>query len=107
MKIWCIGDADTVLGFRLGGVEGRVVASPAEAAEALDAVLADPEVGLVILGSATADGIRRRVDRWREERATPLLVEMPRADGTWAPRRGLADLIREAIGLKLESTEGG
>ena len=34
MNFYCVADEDTVRGFRLAGVEGRVVESPREAASA-------------------------------------------------------------------------
>jgi len=42
VKFYCIGDEDTVRGFRLAGIEGQVVVSPEEAAAALRAWRAAP-----------------------------------------------------------------
>ena len=50
MKMYLISDnIDTLTGMRLAGVEGVVVHEMQEVKEALDKVLADKEIGIVLL----------------------------------------------------------
>ena len=49
MRFYCIGDQDTVAGFRFAGVEGQVVESPAEARQALRAAAATADIGVIII----------------------------------------------------------
>ena len=49
MKFYVIGDPDTVLGFRLAGIEGRVADSPEAAREALKNAFTDKEIGVVVI----------------------------------------------------------
>ncbi|HOA62589.1 MAG: V-type ATP synthase subunit F [Verrucomicrobia bacterium] len=106
MKFYCIADEDTVRGFRLAGVEGRVVTSASEAAEALDATVADPEHGVVILTQQVAASMRKQVDAFRLERDRPLLVEIPGRDGPLAGRKTLRHLVHAAVGVRLDKREG-
>ena len=60
MKFYCIADEDTVRGFRLAGVEGRIVTSGPEAVEALRDTAAHPERGVVILTQHVAAWMRKQ-----------------------------------------------
>ncbi len=49
MKVWVIGHVDAVLGFALVGVHGQAVDSVQSMNQALDAALANPDLGLVLV----------------------------------------------------------
>jgi vacuolar-type H+-ATPase subunit F/Vma7 len=55
-RAWVLGDAATVTGFRLAGMQGRVVGSGAEARAALDALRAEGAV-LVLLTERLCDAL--------------------------------------------------
>ena len=76
MTFFCIGDEDTVRGFRLAGVEGAAVNSAAEVSAALAGVAARPDCGVIIITSAAAGLARAAVEEIRLERARPLVVEI-------------------------------
>ncbi len=88
-------------GFRLAGVAGQAVATPAEAAAALEKAARDPECGILILTQSLAAGIRSRVDAMRVERERPLLVEIPGPEGPVPGTRNLRQLVQEAVGIRL------
>ena len=102
MKFYCIADEDTVRGFRLAGVEGRVVSSPAEAGLALRQVADRPELGIVLVTQQVAAGIRAEADAFRLERDRPLLVEIPGPAGPAPGHRGLRQLVHSAVGIRVE-----
>lgn len=101
VKFFCIGDEDAVRGFRLAGVDGQAVSTPTEATAALDAAVRRPDIAVVIIVDAIAQGIRDRVDRVRFECERPLLVEVPGPRGPLAGRKTLRELVQEAVGIRL------
>lgn len=106
MKFYCIGDEDTVRGFRLAGVEGRVVSSAPEAAEALKQAAGRPEHGIVLLTQQVGAWVRGQMDAWRSERDRPLLVEIPGPAGPLPGRKTLRQLVHSAVGIRLEIGKG-
>ncbi|MBL7223511.1 hypothetical protein HQ576_02175 [bacterium] len=101
MRYHVIGDEDTVLGFRYAGIAGDVVATADEATEAFRRVTRLPDVGILIVADRIADLIRPIVSAQRFGGATPLVVEVPSADGPSAQREDLLELIREAVGIRV------
>ena len=105
MKFFCVGDEDTVRGFRLAGVEGDAVATTAEAEAAVRRAAESPGVGVLILTDAVAEDIRPLVDEIRIERGEPLIVEIPGPDGPLPGRKTLRQLVQEAVGIRLGQEE--
>jgi len=105
VKFYCIADEDTVRGFRLAGVEGRAVADPKQATEALDEAFKRSDVGIVILTDAVAAGIRSHVDGYRGGSARPLIVEIPGPKGPLPGRKTLRQFVQEAIGMRIGQEE--
>ncbi|MBU6398980.1 MAG: hypothetical protein KGS61_01555 [Verrucomicrobia bacterium] len=101
MKIVCIADAETVRGFRLAGVAGQVVATPAEAVAAIEAAARQPTCGLIVLTETVAAGIREVVEAIRLERDRPLIVEVPGPEGPRRERKRLRQLAQEAVGIRV------
>lgn len=106
MKFYCIGDEDTVRGFRLAGIDGQVVVTDEEAREALQRVTQRADVGVVIITDVIAAGIREQVDTLRLECEQPLLVEVPGPQGPLADRKTLRQLVHEAIGIRISQESG-
>lgn len=76
MTFFCIGDEDTVRGFRLAGVEGKEARNAEEVGAALAGALARPDCGVVLITRAAAGLARPLVEELRLGRARPLLVEL-------------------------------
>jgi V/A-type H+-transporting ATPase subunit F len=76
LGFFCIGDEDTARGFRLAGVEGRVVTGAGEVSTALDEAAAKADCGVIIITRAVARLARAKVDEIKLERARPLIVEI-------------------------------
>ena len=102
MQFFVIGDEDTVIGFRFAGIAGKVVADRQEAVAALDASVRRSDT-VVIVPEAVAELIRGEIDGVRFGEALPLIVEVPGPEGPRAETPSLFRLIREAVGIKLES----
>lgn len=101
MKYSIIGDEDTVLGFGVVGVEGRVAATGEEARRAFQEVLEDREVSIVIITERLADTIRDLVDQYVLTQDFPLIVEIPDRRGRLPGRPGIKEMVNAAIGIKL------
>jgi len=105
VRFFCIGDEDTVRGFHLAGVEGRVVETATEAAEALEWAARRPDLGVVIVTDAVAGDIRARVDALRMGQGTPLVVEVPGPEGPMPGRKTLREFVQEAVGIRIGQEE--
>jgi len=106
VRFYCIADEDTVRGFRLAGVEGRVATSAREAAEALNHAVAHAEHGIVILTQQVSAWMREQVDAFRLGRDRPLLVEIPGPAGPLAGRKTLRQLVHCAVGIRVDKDKG-
>ena len=100
MRLQVIGDEDTVVGFRMAGVEGTIVESEEEAREALDEAEGEDEV--LIISDQVAEWLREEIDQIRYGAELPLIVEAPGPEGPTDATPSLFRLIREAVGIKFE-----
>lgn len=101
MKLLVIGNQDAVWGFALTGIHGQVATTAADLRQALDAALADAEVGIILLTEDAADLDRQRVEKLMLRTSTPLIVELPGPQGPNPDRPSLNDVIRRTIGVKI------
>lgn len=101
MNYFVIGDEDTVMGFGMVGVRGKVANSPAEAQSALDEAIEEKEVGIIIITERVAELIRPQVDRLIFTLAFPLIVEIPDRKGKLEGRPNLREMVNQAIGIKI------
>ncbi len=101
MRYSIIGDEDTVLGFAIVGVAGKVARNAEEAQQAFAELLGDKETGIVIVTDRVADMMRSTVDRYVFTESFPLIVEIPDRHGSLPDRPGIKEMVNTAIGLKL------
>jgi len=101
MKAFVIGSDSCVLGFALAGLEGITVRSKDQVDAALDLLMGDPGVALVLISADVAALARDRVDELKINSLQPLLVEIPgQHTGTSYPP--LREFVQRAIGVQLE-----
>ena len=91
---------DTYTGMRLAGVEGAVVHERNELLQELDKVMADKEVGIVLLTEKFGRDFPDIVNRVKMNRM-PLFVEIPDRHGTGRKPDFITSYVNEAIRLKL------
>ena len=102
MKMYLISDnVDTWTGMRLAGVDGVVVHERDELQRELDKVLADKEVGIILLTEKFGREFPEIIDNVKLERKLPLIVEIPDRHGTGRKPDFITSYVNEAIGLKL------
>lgn len=100
MSVIVIGDENTVLGFSLVGVQGRIVRNRDAAQAALQNVLDDPEFKLVLITENWAAEMRDEIDRLKMEMSEPLLLEIPASDS--GPQGYLLrEFVEQALGIRL------
>ena len=101
MKVLVIGHPKAVLGFSLAGVGGQAVTSAAEANQALDAALANKEVGIILVTQDVAKMNQARVEELKLRSTIPLVVEIPSPEGVSPDEPSLSEVVLRAIGIKL------
>ncbi len=101
MNILVIGDREAVLGFSLVGVHGVVASTAAEANQALDNALADPQAGIILVTEDVSAMVELRLDQLKLRSTVPLVVEIPGPEGARSDRPSLNDIMLRAIGIKL------
>ncbi len=101
MKYFVIGDEDTVLGFQLAGITGEVVKNQDEVNSIFTSVLANPEIGIVVITEKSADLIRARLENYIFTKDFPLILEIPDRNGVDSKRPSLKQMVNAAIGIKL------
>lgn len=102
MKMYLISDnVDTYTGMRLAGVDGVVVHKREELFEALQNVLTDSSIGIVLLTEKLGSEFPDIIDEIKLKRKMPLLVEIPDRHGTGRSKDFITSYVNEAIGLKL------
>ena len=101
MKYAVIGDEDTVLGFGIVGVSGKVATTSEDARRAFEDILAEKDVAIVIITEPIADLIRPLVDQYLFTSTFPLIVEIPDREGPRPNRPGIREMVNAAIGIKI------
>lgn len=101
MRFLVIGDSETVLGFRLAGVQGFTATGRDEALEALRLALAQSDVGVILITEHLAGTIRDEVEARLYGRGFPLLLEVPGAEGPGPDRLSVEGVVRKAVGMSL------
>ena len=101
MKIYVIGNKDTVLGFRLNGVDGSVVASAAEARQALESALDSEDIGLLLVTRQWGATMQDRMDHLKMHSLAPVVLEIP-GSAIRPPEQSIRELVRKAVGLRMD-----
>lgn len=102
MKMFLISDnVDTCTGMRLAGVDGIVVHEREELSRALEKVMTDSTIVIVLLTEKFGREFPEIIDEIRLNRKMPLIVEIPDRHGTGRRKDFITSYVNEAIGLKL------
>lgn len=102
MKMYLISDnVDTYTGMRLAGVEGAVVHEKQELKDEIEKVLADKEIGILLLTEKFGRDFPDVIDEVKLNYRLPLVVEVPDRHGTGRKPDFITSYVNEAIGIKL------
>jgi len=102
MQMYLISDnVDTQTGMRLAGVDGCAAHTRDEIKNALDFVLSDKNIGIVLITEKLSNEFPDIIDDIKLHRKQPLLVEIPDRHGTGRKADFITSYVNDAIGLKL------
>ena len=102
MKMYLISDnVDTLTGMRLAGVEGEIAHGRKEAKAAVEKVLEDKKLGILLITEKLSFEIPEIIDEVKLNRKRPLIVEIPDRHGSGRQENFITTYINEAIGIKL------
>lgn len=102
MQMYLISDnVDTYTGMRLAGVDGIVIHSRKHLKEQLEKVMANKEIGVVLITEKLSTEFPDIIAEIKLHRRLPLIVEIPDRHGTGRKADFITSYVSEAIGLKL------
>ena len=102
MRMFLISDnVDTLTGMRLARIEGVVVHEKQEIKQALDEVLSQKDIGIILMTEKLGKEIPEIVDDIKLNRTFPLLLEIPDRHGSGRRPDFITAYINEAIGIKI------
>ena len=102
MRMYLISDnTDTLTGMRLAGVDGVIANEKGTLEKALNEVLKDKNIGIILLTEALGKKYPELVKTERTEHKKPLLIEIPDRHGTGRRPDFITAYVNDAIGLKL------
>ena len=101
MKLFVIGDRETVLGFRLVGIEGTVVIDRAEALAAMQSAADRKEIGLILITERVVHLIQEEFDTQAYGVGFPLVLEIPDATGPSSSRLSINAIVSKGIGVSI------
>ena len=98
-----IGDRDTILGYRLAGVEGEAVETEEQAREAFARAVQEQEEGILLLTEQVEALIPDLVTAHKLQAAPPFIAVIQAVSGPLKGRKPLLETIYEAVGIRLGS----
>ena len=102
MRMFLISDnVDTLTGMRLAGIDGVIVHEKQEIKQALDEVLSQKDIGIILMTEKLGKEIPEIVDDIKLNRTFPLLLEIPDRHGSGRRPDFITAYINEAIGIKI------
>ena len=103
MRFMLISDNhDTAVGMRLAGITGVIASDARETEAALDAAIADEDVGIVLITRRIGELCSERINDIKLHRSRPLIVEVPdRHIGENDEQIDITRYVREAIGINI------
>lgn len=101
-KIIVVGDADTVAGFRLAGVNESFLASPSNAEESVFSALSTPNAGIVIVSDEVVESISHKAKKALAASTKPVVVTVPSRKVSVAAGGSIQELVKRAIGVELK-----
>jgi V/A-type H+-transporting ATPase subunit F len=101
MKVVVIGSPPAVWGFALTGVHGQVAETASELRAALDDVLEQRDVGVVLITEDVAKLAQDRIADLMARSELPLFVQIPGPEGPDPDRPSIGEILRRTLGVRL------
>lgn len=108
MKFYLLSDnTDTLVGMRLVGIEGEIIHERDQFLSRLEAVINDPEIGIVLVTTVLINLAPEVVSELKLQDTKSLIVEIPDRHGNAHIGEKIDEYVSHAIGVKLEGTNDG
>lgn len=98
MKVVAVGGKAFVTGFVLSGVTGEYVSSSSEALDRVRKLVANPEVGLIMISDEVSRPIRDDLTAIRSKKPIPLIYEVP-GPGSKQEKIEYRTMLRSILGV--------
>jgi V/A-type H+-transporting ATPase subunit F len=99
MKMFLLSDnIDTLTGLRLAGIEGKVMHTKEEVDLALDELVCNEEVAIILITALLADLVKKRVSEMLIKSTRPVLLVIPDRHGKTADNS--ANIMAATLGIK-------
>lgn len=104
MRFYLISDnEDTLVGMRLAGIEGTMVANETDALKELNKAMKRVEdTAVVLITQNVVDMIPETVYNLKMNCKRPLIVEVPDRNGNGRTKDAITRYVREAVGIKIQ-----
>jgi V/A-type H+-transporting ATPase subunit F len=102
MKSFLISDnRDTLVGMRLAGISGVIVHEKQELLELIKKLMADEEIGIIIVTEKIVDLAKEEILHLKLKQARPLIIEIPDRHGSSRGKDTVTNYIRESVGIRI------
>jgi V/A-type H+-transporting ATPase subunit F len=100
MKSFLISDNhDTWVGMRLTGISGVIVHEKEEILNAIDKILEDKEIGILIVTELIMERAKEELMELKMKQNYPLVIEIPDRHGFREKENRIMGYIKESIGI--------
>ena len=101
MKMFLLSsDRDALTGFRLAGVEGKLIADEAEFERAVASASSDASIGILLITYELYERFSQQINALKKSRRF-LITQIPDSKHPNASGTGITDYVREAVGIKV------
>ncbi len=104
-RIVALLDAETGLGFKLAGIESRLVESEDEMKQSIESLMQEPEVDVVVLDEPLFHRLPEPMKKRLEDSISPIVVPIATIKlltGKVTAEEYVARVIRRAIGYQIK-----
>lgn len=103
MKIFLLtADEDTLVGLRLAGVDGALVADEEQFVCAAQRAIEDKDTAVLLIGSDISHAYGHVLPELRKSKGT-LITEVPDMNSTANRKSSVAGYVKEVVGIQLDS----
>ena len=102
MRFYLLSDnIDTLMGMRLAGIEGRVIHEAHEVEEALNQLVKDESIGVILVTGKLAELCPELITSIKLNYKGPLLVSVADRHGAGQLSQNIQRYVKEAVGIEI------
>ena len=100
MKLVCLCDEESSIGFKISGIETIVVKNFSEAKEIFKETISRKDVGIILVTKVISSLIKEDIEKQIYNYVFPLVIEIPSKDKK-LEEKSAKQFLKEAIGISL------